>query len=642
VSHYVLENSEIRVEITADEGGIRTLRIASKHTGATYGGRYQYRATLEPDGVPLCAIRTQFQRRGSSAGEVFHLWGLLTAPDGSTPLWFDHEVGLGSAGAQIEEHVTIGRSLREARSVKRLDFGLVLEGDPGHRVVEAIPFVYPSHPSPSPERNTPFLYPLSSMSDLGDEPVLAEAWAIGNAEETMLVGSYDPDRVLFSRLSATEDGCAFVGGVYGPVPGAEDIALTECAFLGPTTYTLVPGDGLAASYEYRRQMARHGHRPPEGYDPPLHWNVLYNLGWRHYSTDDLKREAGIARKLGCEALYLDPTWNKGEGSELWDDDRFGPMPDFVKMLQEEYGMTLSLHTMSSTRDRETFKGLHRLGPDGRPYERDTCYLLCQAAPAWQDRKIERLRKLCRDGARFLMFDFNRWWPEGCRDPSHGHSVPCTVWEHIAGLDRVIRAIRAEFPGVLLECHDPVVSGTAHQYCPRYLTHDLERSWHEGWAFEFMWEPLDDLLKGRSISLLDYNLAYELPLYLHINLGKDNGNTLAFWWYASLCRHMGIGGVDESHRLWPAARDAVARYLELKDYFVHGRFFADAEGVHHHVLPGKGAIAVLFNLSEDESEVAFCEDLSRFQAHPPTPPNPSALHRVSIPPLSSAIVEIGAP
>ena len=33
----------------------------------------------------------------------------------------------------------------------------------------------------------------------------------------------------------------------------------------------------------------------------------------------------------------------------------------------------------------------------------------------------------------------------------------------------------------------------------------------------------------------------LPLYIHIDLRTDNRNALVFWWYASTCRHLGIGG-----------------------------------------------------------------------------------------------------
>ena len=74
----------------------------------------------------------------------------------------------------------------------------------------------------------------------------------------------------------------------------------------------------------------------------------------------------------------------------------------------------------------------------------------------------------------------------------------------------------------------------------------------------MWDPLNDIVvtgskyitNMRAKSLYYYNLAYNIPLYLHINLKTDNANALAFWWYASTCRHLGIGGkygVEKHHQ-----------------------------------------------------------------------------------------------
>ncbi|MFX1567688.1 MAG: hypothetical protein ACFFCV_04890 [Promethearchaeota archaeon] len=60
----------------------------------------------------------------------------------------------------------------------------------------------------------------------------------------------------------------------------------------------------------------------------------------------------------------------------------------------------------------------------------------------------------------------------------------------------------------------------------------------------MWNPMQDLLSGRSTQLFEYNLAYSIPLYLHINENSDNDKMLQFWWYASLARHLGIGGLKD--------------------------------------------------------------------------------------------------
>ena len=66
----------------------------------------------------------------------------------------------------------------------------------------------------------------------------------------------------------------------------------------------------------------------------------------------------------------------------------------------------------------------------------------------------------------------------------------------------------------------------------------------------------DLLSGKALSLYEYNLAYDIPLYLHIHCGQDNQQMLAFWWYASTCRHLGIGGVkDPADAAVPGAQSA---------------------------------------------------------------------------------------
>jgi hypothetical protein len=36
-------------------------------------------------------------------------------------------------------------------------------------------------------------------------------------------------------------------------------------------------------------------------------------------------------------------------------------------------------------------------------------------------------------------------------------------------------------------------------------------------FELMWIPMEELLSGRAFALHYYNLAYDLPLYVHIDL-----------------------------------------------------------------------------------------------------------------------------
>ncbi|MCJ7650173.1 MAG: hypothetical protein MUP85_16305, partial [Candidatus Lokiarchaeota archaeon] len=71
--------------------------------------------------------------------------------------------------------------------------------------------------------------------------------------------------------------------------------------------------------------------------------------------------------------------------------------------------------------------------------------------------------------------------------------------------------------------------------------------------------------------------------LHINENSDNDNMLQFWWYASLARHLGIGGL--SNRLsvkYKALKDAMNLYRKFKPFFTRGRFYGISKNIHLHV------------------------------------------------------------
>jgi hypothetical protein len=114
----------------------------------------------------------------------------------------------------------------------------------------------------------------------------------------------------------------------------------------------------------------------------------------------------------------------------------------------------------------------------------------------------------------------------------------------------------------------------------------------------MWQPMQDLLSGHSIALYYYNLAYSLPIYLHIDLRTDNQNALVFWWNASTCRHLGIGGTHPDPAVRKAQKDGMTTYRRLKPYFAAGTFRGIDEQTHVHT-DGKTNTAVVncFNLSK---------------------------------------------
>jgi hypothetical protein len=118
----------------------------------------------------------------------------------------------------------------------------------------------------------------------------------------------------------------------------------------------------------------------------------------------------------------------------------------------------------------------------------------------------------------------------------------------------------------------------------------------------------DLLSGKALSLYEYNLAYDIPAYLHINLHFDNVTALAFWWYASTCRHLGLGGVKPGHKNWESHCAAMREYLRLKPFFAEGRFVGLDRMLHGHVLDArKAAVLSAFNLTSDPVDLAQAID-----------------------------------
>ena len=120
----------------------------------------------------------------------------------------------------------------------------------------------------------------------------------------------------------------------------------------------------------------------------------------------------------------------------------------------------------------------------------------------------------------------------------------------------------------------------------------------------MWDPIEDLLSGRALCLYYYNLAYNIPLYDHITMEGDNDNCLAFWWYASTIRHLGIGGKKglrsgkENETRYQAYKRAMREYIRLKEFYMRGEFYGIDEWTHVHILPAKEqAVLNAFNLTD---------------------------------------------
>lgn len=423
------------------------------------------------------------------------------------------------------------------------------------------------------------------------------------------------------RIAGGANLCLRFGGVgrYNRSPEAAEIIGSGTAVdFGVTRIAPLAGGWQAAYQLYKAFLLEKGHGCPPDFDPPLHWNELYNLGWRGgdnamlQEPPELYTEAAIAQDIGAEAFYFDPVWDIVEGSTIWDEDRLGALKTFVENMRDRYGLKTSLHLMMHTKSLREDPRIYRRRADGSIAIWGGLYQgghISGASPTWQQMKIERLLRLAEAGVTFFMFDFVSYvragadlptlpveHPDGYYENADGQLVPLTMQAHAEGVLKVIQAVKQNYPQVLIEAHDRV-SGGLQDFHPLYFQHGLPDSFDENWGFEYMWDPFMDLLSGKALSLYEYNLAYDIPLYLHIHCGQDNDKMLAFWWYASTCRHLGIGGVkNPDEPLYQALKQAVTTYRRLKPFFTRSRFVGVDTYIHGHVLPEQeAAVFVLFNL-----------------------------------------------
>jgi hypothetical protein len=236
--------------------------------------------------------------------------------------------------------------------------------------------------------------------------------------------------------------------------------------------------------------------------------------------------------------------------------------------------------------------------------------MCMGSKAYLDTAARRLLDNCADGVAFVMFDGN-WYEGGCDDPTHGHPVPFTKEDHMRANVELARRVHEKYPNVLIEMHDMLMGGANPRNTPVYYKYGLPGSYDSNWGFELMWNPMEDIASGRARSLYYYNLSCNVPLYLHINLRGDTPGCEVLWWYASTCRHLGIGGTHPDPAVAADQKTAMRTYHELERFFKRGDFYGINEDIHLHALPEENAFVVnLFNLSDQKKTVGGSIDLGR--------------------------------
>ena len=451
----------------------------------------------------------------------------------------------------------------------------------------------------------------------------SEGWVFTDGSHSLLVFKYNNKAIEYSAVNWNNGrlvfgGCAFV--LFDEPVQATYLDPGEEFVFGETHYEFFEGDWPGGYERVKAFMNARGHGLIDDYVPEVHWNALYDLGWylepkwAGYSREEVLQQAAYAKELGCTRLYLDPGWQKDtvEASTLWDETRFGPLDEMVRELRDKYGLELGLWTAMRideyTKDQWPKEFLQK----GKPELGDkTPDQLCMSHAGWRKQKLQRLLEMSQAGVQFWMFDFLAW-NGPCYATDHGHPSPSTQAEHLDSIYGIAREVRRRFPNVRIEMHDAIWPW-GRRYLPNYFRQGLkDGDYDENWAYEFMWNTIDDLRSGKALCLYYYNLAYDIPMYNHFNMKADNDQCLSFWWMASTVRHIGIGGRTgkpvaeytgklpdtDMEKRFAAYKNAMVTYNRLKRYFTQGRFTGIDEMAHLHTLDGEtGGVLVLFNIEE---------------------------------------------
>jgi len=478
-----------------------------------------------------------------------------------------------------------------------------------------------------------FMPPLQEENSLR-----SEAWAWGKGDQGLVVIKYNPQEVELSVATVHQFREAHIlrfGGIgfclYGEPTGAHWLEAGK-EFVFGSTYYIPYDNGLTEAYKiYRDFLDEKGHTFPSNYNPPINWNELYDVGWYHSRTNELKqfytreallKEAEKAKDIGCELLYLDPGWEVCEGTTLWDEGRLGTVKSFVNVLKMDYGLDLGYRSILRTY-KNYWPEDYLIKHNDKPYEAvemgdQSFWEVCLCDQDFWNEKLKRILEISRNGIKFMMVDeFD--WRGPCFDTNHGHHVPTSPIDHVMAVYKLCREIRKACPGLMIEAHDPVWPWSSCIYVPTYFQQGFGEigSYDENWSFEYMWDCLNDLKSGRVLALYYYNLGCNVPIYLHITMAADNDNCIFFWWVASTVRHLGIGGKTSSRTIEPpeglpkrdpekrfgAYKQQMKFYKALKPYFVRGTFHGIAENVHLHTLNDKqGGVLNLFNLTDEEQDI----------------------------------------
>ena len=475
---------------------------------------------------------------------------------------------------------------------------------------------------------------------------ISEGWGWRHKDATLGIFSFNQDNMIFSTLSYSKDGYLHFGGFTKEglnLSAMERFEPTSSLYLGMNRIYSITGDYNQISYQYRNMLDELGCRFPNDYNPPVHWEQLYSknmeeawVGNRElFNRENLTtNEVRKAREYSCQALYLDPGWDTEFGSFIWANKRLGDCKDYVEMMKKNYGLLTSLHTPLSPwasnekllmgpssvntwpdSSKRLIKVIDSLSKSEKNIKAKIGPQICLGSKQYLDEAEKRMLKLCEAGVTFLMFD-GPHWNGNCVDPNHGHPIPFLYEDQVDACIDLIRRIHRKYQNVLIEMHDMLTGGGFSRAVPVYYKYALPGSYDESWGFELMWSPFKHLQDKSALALYYYNLGCNVPLYLHVDIGQDNTNSLLLWWYASTCRHLGIGVNNTDPDLAENHKREMKLYIELQDFFKRGDFYGINEEIHVHTLPEINECVVnIFNIEGNPKVTGGSIDLSEIGLDP---------------------------
>lgn len=466
----------------------------------------------------------------------------------------------------------------------------------------------------------------------------SEGWAWRRGPRTLGIFSFNQVAMTFATVTPHNSPAGkrlrFGGGclLETTLGALRDMKPGQSVDLGATRFQSLEGGYNAAAYAFRVMLDEKGCRFPADYNPPIHWEQYFDMVncWndrpKKYTLALLEQEAAKGVEFSCEALYLDPGWDTTFGSFLWG-PWLGSQKEFIDRMQTKYGLKVGMHfplppwslggdRMNSLIDDAT-RGLSAWPEDCRRRIADGSATapaptsqpwVCMGSKQYLDEAEKRILKSCEAGIAFIMFDGN-WWNGPCADPRHGHPIPYTYEDHIRANLELARRVHAKYPKVLIEMHDMLAGGEWRRMTPVYYKYALPGSYDENWGFELMWAPMKNLQAGTTDALYYYALGCNVPMYLHVALDGDNEHAVSLWWYASTCRHLGIGGKAKNPAVAKKHAEAMKQYRRWEEFYKRGEFYGISREIHLHVLPKKKAFTVnVFNLSGEKRTIEGSIDL----------------------------------